>query len=52
MQLMGHVSLFMNENRHTNHLAHRMKLSVCATKSQKWPIIVEINSCTCKKSQN
>jgi hypothetical protein len=35
---MGHINLFMNENRFKNHPAHRMKLSIVATMTK----IVEI----------
>jgi hypothetical protein len=30
---MGYISLFIDENRHKNNLAHRMKLSIIPTKS-------------------
>jgi hypothetical protein len=32
---MGHINLFMNENKHKNHPAHRVKLSINATKLQQ-----------------
>jgi hypothetical protein len=32
---MGHVSPFLDENKHKNNPTHRMKLSIIAIKSQQ-----------------
>jgi hypothetical protein len=43
---MGHISLFMDENKLKNHPTHRFKLSIVETMTK----IVEISFYNCKYS--
>jgi hypothetical protein len=46
VRLMGHISLFMDENKLKNHPTHRFKLSIVETMTK----IVEISFYNCKYS--